>query len=189
MKDSVVAVAVVVCGFFCSLRRRAPEQAIAGGRSACETSGPSATARPTTLKRSSRPLAASSDVYVPPGKYVLSGFELPRKVYLHGACAASTLIMNKDAGPVMVGSLCRVADLSLTGVEKYNPDKKSGRDQKKCLLHIRKQQDVSIDNIRVTDYKNTAVRVSNSKNVRITNSHFEKIDWANQHSPSPAAST
>ena len=121
---------------------------------------------------------AGLDVYVPAGKYLVDSFELPAKAYLHGAGAAATLILRKGQKGIFAGSHCRISNLSFTGQEKAAPKREGKPKMRQALLTIRKQNQVTIDHVSMKDYRHTGVRTDNAKDIRITDSHFEDMDWA-----------
>ncbi len=120
-------------------------------------------------------LAAGRDVYVPPGRYRVTDLKLPGETFFHGAGAASVIILAKGEGAVRVADRCRINDLSFTGEEEFKGPNDS---ESKALIHLGAGKGITLDNIRVTNYKYTAVTSDHGTDLRILNSTFEKVNWA-----------
>lgn len=56
------------------------------------------------------------ELYVPPGRYMLSGISLPESTWLHGAGRATVLLQTDPQTPVVtLGNGCRLSDLRIDG--------------------------------------------------------------------------
>lgn len=115
------------------------------------------------------------DVHVPPGTYLVTGLELGNNAYLHGSGAASSIVLKSGEGTIRVGNDCRVTNLKFTGQDMF---KGAAGSQSRAMITIRKVRDVTVDHVRVENYRYTAVHAEHARNVNILNCHFEKTNWA-----------
>lgn len=120
-------------------------------------------------------LEAGKDVYVPAGDYRISSLTLPKGASLHGAGAASTLICPEDKTVLTLQSDTRVAQLRFVG------EQKEGREwgpQSRALIDVVSVKNVTIENIRVEDYKNTAIRGDHGQVITIRDCYLQNVNWA-----------
>ncbi len=120
-------------------------------------------------------LAAGKDVYIPAGKYLVDEIKIPDGTFFHGAGFGSQIILAKGNGTVTVASHSKLSDLNFTGQEKS--DTKNKGPQNKALVSIQSVSDVTVDNIRIENYKNTGLYLEHVNGAKILNSHFEKLNW------------
>ncbi len=119
---------------------------------------------------------ASRDVYVPPGRFLVDRVALPERTYFHGAGDASVIILAKGTGVVEVGNFCKIANLYFTGEEKYSGVHEDNTSV--ALIQLGASHDILIGGIRMENYKNTGICSDHAADVRILNSHFEKLNVA-----------
>ncbi len=119
-------------------------------------------------------LEAGKDVYVPAGTYYLSSLTLPKGASLHGAGVASTLICPEDKTVLSLQGDTKISRLRFVG------EQKQGRDwgpQARALIDIVSVKNVTVEDIRVEDYKNTAVRTEHAHDVIVRDCYLQNVNW------------
>ncbi|MDP6152381.1 MAG: right-handed parallel beta-helix repeat-containing protein [Phycisphaeraceae bacterium] len=119
---------------------------------------------------------AGLDVYVPAGTYLIDDLTLPENGYLHGAGRASTILLKSGEGAIRPGSGCRISNLHFTGQDAF--DAKPAGNQGKALINIPQGHNITIDHVRIDNYRFTGLHTDHVTDLRITNSHFENLNWA-----------
>jgi parallel beta-helix repeat protein len=122
-----------------------------------------------------RALATGKDIYIPAGMYLVDEIKIPEGTFFHGSGYSSRIILAKGIGTISVGNHCKISDLNFTGQEKY--DGKAGGSQNKALISIQNSSDVIVDNVRIENYQNTGLYMEHAADVKVLNSHFEKLNW------------
>jgi len=121
-------------------------------------------------------MKSGTDIYVPPGTYLVNEILLPDTTNLHGSGAASVILLAKGDGEVRLGTRCRVSNLTFTGQEKS--PREGVQPQDKTMLAVRSASGVSIDHVHIEDYRYTAIMTDNATDLSITNCHIQKVNWA-----------
>jgi parallel beta-helix repeat protein len=120
-------------------------------------------------------VAGGKDVYIPAGQYLVDEIKIPEGTFFHGVGFGSQIILAKGNGTVSVGSHCKLSNLNFAGQEKY--DAKGGGPQNKALVSLQNVSDITVDNIRIENYKNTGLYLEHANDVKVLNSRFEKVNW------------
>jgi len=113
------------------------------------------------------------DVYVPPGEYLVGIMQLPDDVYFHGAGVASRIVLAQGQEPISLGNHNRVSNLLFTGQEKFE----SNGNQAMSMLNVERKDGVTIDHVRIEDFRYTAIRAVHATDLRVTDCHIEKANW------------
>ncbi len=122
---------------------------------------------------------AGLDVYVPAGTYLIDDLTLPENGYLHGAGRASTILLKSGEGAIRPGSGCRISNLHFTGQDAF--DAKPAGNQGKALINIPQGHNITIDHVRIDNYRFTGLHTDHVTDLRITNKpRFDLTEfWSN----------
>ncbi len=102
--------------------------------------------------------AANQQIFLPPGRYVISNLMLPTRTRIHGIPGATTLVYGGD-GHMMIAENCQVVALDGLTIDGANAPL---ADYVPGLVHIANSKGVSVENCRILGSAKSGLAIDRS---------------------------